>query len=336
MRAPFALLADLGGGGELAVFRLSALPCLLAGVALGLVLVAEALSRGLGRGVCAGLLFCCAVNPLTWRALELGHPEELLGGVLCAAAVLAACARRPALAGTLLGLAIANKAWGVLAIGPVLIALPHGHRRALAIAAGLAAAFTLPLLLASAPGTATAAGALHAGGDFFPWQVWWFLGSANDVWHGVSGDTLARSAPSWLGPIPHPLIVALAVPFSWLAWRRGADPLLLLALLFLLRCVLDPWNNVYYALPLVIALASWEGSRERRAPLVALGVLVATFITIERMRGVVSPDVASVSYLAWALPLGAYLVWRVLAPAGANRRSRHVAVPAQAALPGCR
>src|SRR5829696_4700642 len=137
MRAPFAVLPELWGGGELAVFRLAALPCLLAGVALGIVLVAEGLARDLGRGALAGLLFCCAVNPLTWRALELGHPEELLGAVLCAGAVLAGCARRPALAGTLLGLAIANKAWGLLAVGPVLLALPHGRRQAMAIAGGL-------------------------------------------------------------------------------------------------------------------------------------------------------------------------------------------------------
>ena len=41
MRAPFAMLPDLWGGGELAVFRAAALPCLLAAIALGLVLVAN-------------------------------------------------------------------------------------------------------------------------------------------------------------------------------------------------------------------------------------------------------------------------------------------------------
>jgi hypothetical protein len=337
MRAPFAALPELWGGGELAVFRLAALPCLLAGVALGIVLVAEGLARDLGRGALAGLLFCCAVNPLTWRALELGHPEELLGAVLCAGAVLAGCARRPALAGTLLGLAIANKAWGLLAVGPVLLALPHGRRQAMAIAGGLALCLTLPVVLASEPGTAGSASALHATGDFFPWQVWWFFGATGDVWHGAAGDTVARSAPAWLGPIPHPLIVALAVPFSWLAWRRGGDPVLLLALLFLLRCVLDPWNNIYYALPLVIALAAWEGSRERRAPYVALTVLVATFIAIDRMRGVVSPDVASAFYLAWAIPLGGYLTWRLVDPAGEHLPSRWArARGAQAASLACR
>ena len=34
----------------------------------------------LARAVALGV---CVANPLTLRALELGHPEELLGGVLC-------------------------------------------------------------------------------------------------------------------------------------------------------------------------------------------------------------------------------------------------------------
>src|ERR687885_769394 len=74
---------------------------------------APVLARGLGRGTAAMVLLLCAANPITWRAFEMGHPEELLGGVLCVGAVLAATGRRPGCAGLLLGLAIANKAWAV-------------------------------------------------------------------------------------------------------------------------------------------------------------------------------------------------------------------------------
>ena len=77
----------------------------------------------LARGVALGL---CVANPLTLRALEIGHPEELLGAVLCVAAVLLAARDRPLWAGLLLGLAIANKQWALLAVGPVLLALPDG------------------------------------------------------------------------------------------------------------------------------------------------------------------------------------------------------------------
>lgn len=318
LRAPVAMLPELWGGGELAVFRAAALPCLLAGVVLAVVLVGQLAARGLGRGTCAMVLALVAANPITWRATEMGHPEELLGGVLCVAAVLAALGRRPGWAGLLLGLAIANKAWAVLAIGPVLLALPAGRWRALAIAGGLAAAFTLPFLFA-APATATPHGATGSGAMFHPWQVWWFLGEADLPVPGPD-PRIARTAPAWLSPIPHPLIVALALPLSLLAARRRADPLALLALLLLLRCVLDPWNNTYYVLPCVLALAAWEPLRHGRPPLLALATLVATFVTMERIFDVAALDVVAGSYLAWSLPLAGFLAWGILGRAGAEEQ----------------
>ena len=54
LRAPFALLPSLWGGGALAVYRMAALPCLLATALLGVVLTAR--MRGAGR-------------PLLWRAV---------------------------------------------------------------------------------------------------------------------------------------------------------------------------------------------------------------------------------------------------------------------------
>jgi hypothetical protein len=311
MRAPFAMLPELWGGGELAVFRAAAVPCLLAGIVLGLVLLAQGVARGLGRGTCAMVLLLCAANPITWRAVEIGHPEELLGGALCVGAVLAGVARKPGLAGLLLGLALANKAWAVLAIGPVLLALPSGRWRALAIAGGLAALFTLPLLIA-APATATPHDASASGTIFQPWQVWWFLGEMDLP---VPGGRIARTPPAWLSPIPHPLIVLLAVPLSLLAARRKADPLALLALLLLLRCVLDPWNNVYYVLPCVLALAAWEPLRYGRPPMYALATVVATFISMERIFDIATFDVVAATYLAWSLPLAALLAWRIYSPA---------------------
>src|ERR1700694_2076731 len=120
-RAPFALIPGLWGGGELAVYRMIAVPCLLAGAVLGVWLVARMRTEGrstLARGVTLGL---CVANPITLSALELGHPEELLGGTLCVAAVLLAARPstghwRALLAGALLGVAIANKEWAVLAV----------------------------------------------------------------------------------------------------------------------------------------------------------------------------------------------------------------------------
>ena len=147
LRAPFALGADALGGGDVAVFRAVGMPCLLAGSALGVVLAGSLLARRAGRGTVAAVVLLCAANPITLRALDIGHPEELLGAALCAGAVLAGVRDRPALAGVLLGLALANKAWAVLAVGPVLLALPSGRWRALGIAGAIAGVIMLPLLL---------------------------------------------------------------------------------------------------------------------------------------------------------------------------------------------
>jgi len=49
--------------------------------------------------------------------------------VLCTAAVLCALNDRPTWAAVLLGLAIPNKEWAVLAVGPVLVALPRARVR---------------------------------------------------------------------------------------------------------------------------------------------------------------------------------------------------------------
>ena len=156
MRAPLAMLPDLWGGGELAVFRAAGLPCLLAGVALGVVLAGQMLARSAPRGTIVTVVCLCAVNPITLRALDIGHPEELLGAVLSAGAVLAALRGRSTLAGVLLGLAVANKAWALLAVGPVLLALQADRGRALAIAGrdrgGVHGAVVPGVLFERAPG----------------------------------------------------------------------------------------------------------------------------------------------------------------------------------------
>jgi hypothetical protein len=293
-RAPFALIPSLWGGGELAVYRLVALPCLLAVAVLAAWLAADMRAQRrstLARAIAVGV---CLANPLTLRALELGHPEDLLGGVLCVAAVLLALRERPLWAGVVLGAAIANKEWALLAVGPVLLALPARRALCLAVAGALTAVVLAPLalvgsgaFLASARGTAAPTSEI-----FQPWQVWWFLGHHGPSVHGLFGSLKPgfRTAPGWVGRVSHPLIVALALSLSGLFWwrrrhddtalepggprsrervgvlagkterapQRGGDVLGLLALLFGLRCVLDTWDTSYYMLPCVLALLAWE------------------------------------------------------------------------------
>ena len=105
------------------------------------------------------------------------------------------------------------------------------------------------------------------------------------------------------------------MPLSLLAWRRRSDPLLLLALLFVLRCALDPWNTDYYALPAILALVAWEATSFDRQPVLALSMTMATWATWEWVVPTATADGEALFYLAWTLPLIAFLGWRLYAPA---------------------
>jgi Glycosyltransferase family 87 len=337
-RAPFALLPGLWGGGELAVYRMVALPCLLAVAVLGVWLVAQMRRPGAGglgvpssrlaRGVALAL---CVANPLTLSALELGHPEELLGGALCVAAVLLAARERPLWAGLALGLAIANKEWALRAVGPVLLALPSRRVICMTCAATVAAFVLAPLALVGASGfvASTRGAAAPPGSIFQPWQAFWFLGHHGPVVHGLFGvvKPAYRTAPGWVGAISHPLIVAVSLPLAALAWGRGrrgqSDALLLLALLLLLRCVLDTWDTVYYMIPFVLALLAWEslGGRPRPAVL-ALSCTVLGWVSFEWLPEHISADAQAAFFLAWTVPLILGLALRLYAPVFTGRLTR--------------
>jgi hypothetical protein len=341
-RAPFALAPSLWGGGELAVYRMLALPCLLAAVALGLWLVAHLRSRGAGRLACLVALGLCVANPLTLAALELGHPDELIGGVLCVSAVLLAARGRWSWAALALGAAIANKQWAVLAIGPVLLALPHRRAACTALAGALALALFAPFALLGASGfSANLHGAANPGNTIFqPWQVWWFFGHHGHVVRGIFGAIKVgyRTAPAWVGGLTHPLILAVAVPLSLAAMSRsraGSNPpraahasagpgghsherdaLLLLALLLLLRCMLDTWDVVYYPLPFVLALLAWESSLSVRPATLALCSAIAVWASCRWLPSFASADAQAAFFLAWTLPLATWLACRLYLPAG--------------------
>jgi hypothetical protein len=373
-RAPFALAPTLWGGGELAVYRMVALPCLLAAAGLGLWLVANLRTRQRTKLARALALGICVANPLTLSALELGHPEDLLGAALCVVAVLLALRDRPLWAGVVLGLAIANKQWALLAVGPVLVALPgprfFSRERVRCAAAALvsAAAVLAPLILVNAGGfvAATRATASTSSEIFQPWQAWWFLAHHGPIVHGLLGNVKVgyRTAPAWIGRISHPLVVALALPLSALYWwrqkssERGrastplprTDALALLALLLLVRCMLDTWDTSYYALPLIFALLAWELSAgvaqqsghaaaaavaqrsghaaaaadaleptgARELPLLALAVTVAAWADYVWLPAHISADAQAALFLLWSVPLLAALAGAL---AGSSRRA---------------
>lgn len=341
LRAPFAAVPSLWGGGELAVFRAGSIGCLLAAGVLGVWLVARLRADGRSRLERATVLGLCVSSPIAMRALEIGHPEEILGAVLCAGAVLAALRGRITWSAVLLGLAIATKAWGVLAIGPVLVALPAGRWRALVVAGAVAVLVLSPLALAGHERfRATSAGIGQTGAIFTPSQAWWFFGEHGRV-IGQNGMVKPgyRAAPAWVSGINHQLIAALVLPLTLvlvLLRRRRARPdeaLLLLALLMHLRCVLDAWNNVYYSLPFLVALLAWESIGRRRPPVLTLLATIVVWVHFENLMFRVSADVESAVYLAWAVPLAALLALELYAPELLRRAATWVHVRRAAVAP---
>jgi glycosyl transferase family 87 len=339
LRAPFALLPAAWHGGDLALYRAMAVPCLLAAAVLAVVLFARARAFGAGRGAAWLALVVVAFNPLALRALEIGHPEELLGGALCVAAALAAGGRRPLLAGVLVGLAIANKPWAVVAVLPMLLVLPAGRRHALAAAAGTAALVLGPMLLLSdAAATGTVAVAHVGGAIFHPWQVWWFLGEHGHVVMGTQAEHVDyRTPPVWATQLSHPLAVLVPIALCLAVARRRralslAEGLVLLALCLHLRCLFDTWNTSYYAVPALMALAAWEVHR-RRPPLVTLAVTLTAWVTFELLPRAVGPDGQSIGYTAWSVPLAGALAVSLLWPTAWGRVSARFTEAAHRQLP---
>jgi len=339
LRAPFALLPGLWGGREVAVYQAVSIPCLIAAALLAVWLVGRMRALGNGRLACATTLGLCVANPVTLYALQDGHAEELLGAVLCVGAVLAAQRGRANWTAVLLALAIVNKQWALLAIGPVLVALPAHRRRTIAIAAAIALCFYVPLWLPAYAAHSGGAGALNgagAGTIFQPWQLWWFLGSHGPVVRDAFGTVKVgyRTPPAWIQAIDHPLVVALGVPVTLVALaRKGTDAMALLTLLMAIRFAFDTWDTVYYTLPFLIALLSWESLARRRPPLASLAASVVVWLVFVVAPEHVSADAQAAIFLALALPTLLTLAVAVFAPADALRPGRRVGLQRRSSAP---
>ena len=341
VRLPFAAAAELAGGGELLAYQLGSIPCVAAAGGLGLAIARWMERRGASLAACLATVACCMVNPLTWVALELGHPEELLGGALCVGAVLAALGGRAGRAGLLLGLALATKQWALIAVLPVLAAAPARRLHVGVVAVAVAAALTVPLVAGNLSGfSERAQQAANGGRSVHLWNVLWPLAASEDRRIQVGDDertVTVRVIPPWVAHLTHPLIVALALPLSaawWLSRRRTPDDALaLLALLFLLRCLLDPVDNAYYHVPFLLSLAAWEGVARRGPPLLSALCAVAVYYAIVKAGWIDDLALRNALYLAATVPVAAWLAACLYVPRLAPRpqaaRSR-LAVPAPA------
>jgi hypothetical protein len=340
LRAPFLMITKLWHGGDLAIYRAGAAPCLAATAALGLWLAARMRARGSSTFARTVTLLLCVANPLAIPALQIGHPEELLSAVLCIAALLCALDDRPTWAAVLLGLAIADKEWAVLAAGPVLLALPRARVRAALITGAVAGTVMAPFLIGAGGGfvgQATATG-FNTGPTFQPWQIWWFFGT-----HAHTGNSAYRIAPGWTARLGHTLVLAMMPPLTALYARVRRDEfrrlpndlLLLLALLLALRCVLDPWDISYYSLPFLLTLLTWETLSLTRPPALTLGATFVAWLILRETSNdalALSIDGQAMVFTLVSLPSVAALAGTLYAPGvrrALGRRSRRgEAIPA--------
>jgi hypothetical protein len=326
VRAPFALPGFLlGDGSDLLVYRLGALPCLLAVGLLGAYVARLMSRRGQSAAACLAVCALALLNPATQAAIDNGHPEELLAGALAVSALLAAVRDRPLWAGALLGLAICTKQWAILAVPPVLLVTAAGRHwaRVAGIAALIVFALTAPLAFAN-PTTFTtnAKSAEGVTSHVSRFNVWWPVSSTRTekITLGREVRTVSRQRlPRALSAGARPLAVVLAVALTVLYARRRSrrpleDALALLALVFAARCVLDPLNNAYYHVPLLLSLLAWEGLRITGLPAISVLVVAGLWATFHQpLLGAAAADNAF--YLAWTLALAGWIAVRLFAPA---------------------
>ncbi|HSK49390.1 MAG TPA: glycosyltransferase 87 family protein [Solirubrobacterales bacterium] len=327
IQAPFAAVA---GGGELDVYRWACLPCLLAVGLLGLYLGNLGKRRGVPAAASWLIAGLCLVNPLTFAAIELGHPEELLTGALAVAAVAVAWQGHGLRAALFLGLAVASKQWAVIAILPTLMALPERRLRAALVAGVVAVLLYLPGFVASPSAfSEVQENAASTGRIVAPWSVWYPLASV-EVKESTIGSTRYSAeihrAPAAVGVISHPLIVLLvfAVPLGLALRRRrfglsGPDAMALLALLALLRCALDPVGNLYYHLPLLLALIGWDALEARRWPLRSLVGSAVLLMFDHWSQNLGDVALFNLAYIVVAVSAAAVVALVLFRPAGAGQ-----------------
>ena len=342
VRAPFVALVFTAD--EPTVYLAGALPLLVALGALAVVLMRRMEADGRSGFERAAVGVACVASPLVIRALHWGHAEELLCAALAAGGVYAAGTGRAAWSAGLVGLAIATKQWAVVAALPALLVLPGARIRFAVIAAVVVAAFYVPMLAgdpdrfldvveaASSTNPEEILGLQERvdlpGSRVTPTNIWWPVSSS----HELDGATYYRQ-PLWLGRLTHTLILVAGLALALLAWRRlgdratQRDALRLLALLLLVRGVLDPMSLDYYHLPLVVALAAAAAVGDRRDAWVAIVATVALGVVFVQPAATMAEvmqhaALENAAYLFTTAALAAYLVRGLVLPSGSSRWRR--------------
>jgi hypothetical protein len=335
LRAPFAAAARLFHANLTWHYRATLFACLLISAGLALVLVRESRARGHGRLYSAAVGILTFVSPVAWSAIDAGHPEELVTGTAVVASALFALHRRPTFAAVVLGLAIATKAWALLAAAPILLAVAAPARKRAALVVALVVLLCYAPLIAGDPSRfhaiATTVGSLgsHFGETTAP-NVWFFASTKGHfTWASgvVDGqlqfsDATGYAVSAEVARLAHTAALLSTLGLTLLWWRSGGlrrpeSMMLVLGAILLIRCALDPGNHLYYHAAAATALLGYEAVRPGgRVPWLAGGFIASLWI-VEQINNDLRTDTAfAIVYLAWALPTLAGLAFL------ACRRSR--------------
>jgi hypothetical protein len=321
-RAPFAALGQaVGHGGShhfyLDDYRYGVFACLLAVLAIGIAIGRSLERQGRPPLVCAAVALAGIFNPVTFRAIHFGHPEEVLGSALLVGSMYAAMRRKPWLSLTLVALAVLNKQWALVGLPAVVLTLSvtvgwKQLRAAGLVILGVGVLVIVPALIVDAHSLYVATKNLGdlRGTYTFPADIWY--GIAPDLTPARAANSLhgLRDIPDWLGLIARPLIIAvgIVVPIVFLRRLRGdvqkrAFPLL--ALVMLLRCLLDPADNSWYHLPFLLSLVVADAIGGRFYATAVAYVLLYAPTALK-----LSPDALAFFYVCWAPAFAVYLAGR--------------------------
>lgn len=330
-RVPFVATATVMGAGARVDYAVGAALCLLPLVwVAGWLLGRDPTWRGLAAAAIAALVMILGTS--TCEAVRLGHPEEVLTAVLALGAVINAEADRRACAAVLLGLAIGTSEWALLATPVVLWALPAGRGQALLVICVVAAACSLPLPLLDFHAFQRADASIGPITTVHSMSVWWPLATtAHQLPLGMQRLQAAGIAFALAGG--GLALGRLALTRSGAPFTRALDPMALLVLCGLLRCILDPADLTYYFTAAVIPLAGWEVGRRQRLPILSVlfWVLQAacyeTIPMLGRSLVAVAEPVGIYVFIAGTVLLAGYLAIQSVCPRAS------VGLPQPAAAP---
>ena len=319
VRLPVAVLASALRLSSLWSYRLGVLACLIPFALLAAWLAGANNISPKRRTYGLAALLVLILSPILHNALDAGHPEGILAGSLSAAAVIAATRGRIRTAAVLLGLAIGSQDWALMAVPPVVLAARGRRREVLLLAGAVAAPLTVCVWLADPAGFLRAVHNESATRFLTPLSLLWpislplHLPNASFEW--------ARAMPLGMRRPEATLVSACLVGLVGGAWylsvrRRvvGFEPLALLALLGLLRCVCDSTHEEYYAIAALIPILAWE-AQQNRLPVIGALMCLRAWLSYATLGQISATDLY-VSSLASKVLLVGYFAQRavVLAP----------------------